>query len=137
MKQNKITLNGNTWDVILHIKRYGNNRIAIECLDVVDGSPVAMATINLPHENLKDNEVFIKDYSENQGMLDSLVNAGIISKPIEFVKSGYVHVPKCKLLWDITEDDYPEPEEEDYDQERHGPFPDLSDNDLYMGTNGL
>ena len=112
MKQIKITLNGNTWDVILHIKRYGNNRIAIECLDVVDGSPVAVATINLPDQPLKDNEIFIKDYSENSGMLDSLMAAGIVSAPIEMVKSGFVEIPKCKLLWDILNEEYPEPEDE-------------------------
>lgn len=86
------------WECELKFKAYSNGRTAIELVDHIDGSPIAVATVNLPDEPLDESEVFIKDYSENEGMLVALINANIISYPISFVESGFVTIPKCKLL---------------------------------------
>ena len=79
-------------------KHYSNKRIALELIDCIDGDSVAVATINLPDVDMKPDEVAIKDYSENEGMLDILIAADIISQPIMFVRSGFINVPICKLL---------------------------------------
>ena len=42
--------------------------------------------------------VYIKDYSENQGMLVALQEAGVVSDVIEHVESGYVRVPLVYIL---------------------------------------
>lgn len=55
-----------------------SDRLALTLIDTMDGSPVGVATINVPETNLKPNEVVIKDYSENEGLLDVLVSAGIV-----------------------------------------------------------
>jgi len=47
---------------------------------------------------LGDDEIFIKNYSENKGILDDLIRLGIVSNPIGHVTSGFVEIPKCKLL---------------------------------------
>lgn len=86
------------WNCKLIWKVYGNDRIALKLVDVVDGSPVATATVNIPEEKLLSGETLIKDYSENEGMLDALVEAGIVEDTGRKVKSGYVDIPVCRLL---------------------------------------
>ena len=60
--------------------------------------PVLIATVNIPTEELKDDEVIIKNYSENEGVLDVLVRAGVVSEPIRTIETGHVTVPVVKLL---------------------------------------
>jgi len=83
---------------ILVFQQYNNQRIAIELREIGTMEPIAMATVNMPDANLKQDEVCIKDYSENEGMVDTLVKAGVISEPIRIIQTGYVNIPVCKLL---------------------------------------
>lgn len=77
---------------------YGNGRIAIQLIDAEDGEPIATATINIPDEDIKDDEVIIKDYSENEGMLNALLEADIIEPAHRVTSSGYVfNIPICKF----------------------------------------
>ena len=62
-----------------------------------DGEPYMVATTYLPGVQLKDDEIAIKDWSENRGILDVLIKAGVVSKPIRVEKSGFVDVPIVKL----------------------------------------
>lgn len=62
------------------------------------GERLNVASICLADETLKDDEIAIKNYSENDGVLDFLVQEKIISTPIRTVKSGYVEIPICKIL---------------------------------------
>jgi hypothetical protein len=81
--------------------RYQNNgRIALKIIDESEGyrETVAIATVNLPDEPLEPDEVFIKDWSENEGVLKDLIAMGIISKPIGSVRTEFCVAHKCKLL---------------------------------------
>lgn len=87
------------WDCILVFKKYDNNgRTAIELINTRDGSPVAIATVNIPSAPLERDEVIIKNYSENEGMLDALVSNGIVEPTGKKVQSGFVECDVCKLL---------------------------------------
>lgn len=87
------------WNCVLNVSAYrDNNRVALQLIDEEDGDMVAMATVNLPNENLSLNEVCIKDYSENDGMVQALVKAGVINYPKRWASSGFVNVPICELL---------------------------------------
>jgi len=78
--------------------QYSNGRIAIQLAVAETGEPMAIATINLPDERLLSDEVIIKDYSENTGMVDSLLAAGVINHPHRYVSSGWVEkIPVCDL----------------------------------------
>jgi len=66
------------FNCIVQIGAYGNGRMAISLVSKEDHEPVATATVNLPAEPIMGGHVFIKDYSENKGMLDALVSAGIV-----------------------------------------------------------
>lgn len=85
------------WLCTIEERRYGNGRLALELVDS-KGEPVAVATVNVPGSPLADDEVFIKDYSENEGMLDSLVAAGIVERTGKSVQSGFISIPVAKLL---------------------------------------
>jgi hypothetical protein len=76
----------------------GNNRIALKLVSIEDNEPWFTVTVNLPEEPLDDNCVFIKDFSENEGILDCMVKAGVIELTGRLVETGYVVVPEAKLL---------------------------------------
>ena len=83
----------------LSFGQYRNGATAISLVSVTDGSPVATATVNLEDfDDLKTNEVFIKDYSENTGMLEALIEANVVH-PEAFmtVSVGYVLVSRYQL----------------------------------------
>jgi hypothetical protein len=75
---------------------YLDGNIALRILSD-DGELVATASVNTD-EILPSGYIAIKDYSENEGILDALLDEGIISHPIRWIASGYVKIPVCKIL---------------------------------------
>lgn len=74
-----------------------NDRIAI-LLKTPQGEPVATATINQPDFDLEPDQVLIKNYAENESVLDTLVNAGIIEDTGLTVPVGHAVANVCRLL---------------------------------------
>lgn len=103
------------WICVPQFGRYPNNRIAIRLYNAnamkEDGLtyaprtvPIAVATVNVvDYKQLKPNQVIIKNYSENEGMLDALIDAKIISSPVGMVNTGFVQCAVCDLLIDVEE----------------------------------
>ena len=79
-------------------KYRNNNRVAISLIDAEDGIPFSIATVNLPDEPLDENEVAIKNYAENDGILWALQDAGIVGEIKRYSQSGYVTIPIVDLL---------------------------------------
>ncbi len=76
---------------------YENGRVAIQLLDCETGEPLTVATVNLPDIPLsKDHHTFIKDWSENEGMLACLVREGIVEDTGIRQATGYVEAALCK-----------------------------------------
>jgi hypothetical protein len=48
-------------------------------------------------EQLEENEVCIKDYAENQGVLADLINQEVILPPHRTVNSGFIILHVCNL----------------------------------------
>jgi len=87
------------WNCILEFGQYKeNDRIAISLVEEETGEDVATVTINLDKVSLSDNEVIIKDYSENEGVYEALVKAEIISRAKRYIHSGFISAPVCDLL---------------------------------------
>lgn len=78
---------------------YPNGRLALELIDTEDGMPVATATVNLPDVDIKDDEVFIKSYSENEGMMDMLQKEKIIGETLATANVGFTVATLHKLLY--------------------------------------
>jgi hypothetical protein len=89
---------GEQFNISLVFGQYRNGQRAIEMIDEADGAPYAVATVALVEEQLSADEVAIKNWSENEGVLESLIENEIVSAPIRYVSSGFVQVPICKLL---------------------------------------
>ena len=95
-KGHKVTFS--SWDCYLVKEKYTNGRTALILNEEDTHEEVLIATVNIPGVNLASDEVIIKDYSENEGVLKVLVDAGIVSAPIDHVENGFVTCPICKLL---------------------------------------
>ena len=93
------------WNCIIKIRYYQNKRIALQLIDEIDGSPVAVATVNLPEIKLKKNQTIIKDYSENEGMLNSFQNVGLVKKIIGSTQTGFVVCPIIELNMEKLQED--------------------------------
>lgn len=89
-------------EVSLLFREYANGRTAIQLMSFDEeyqaDVPFATATVNLPDEYITVGEVFIKNYSENEGMLMFLVKNNIVAPYHRVVKSGHVQIPVCNLL---------------------------------------
>lgn len=92
------TIKFKKWDCLIMHGKYYNGRTALELIDAEDNEPVAVATVNIPEEILEEDEVIIKDYSENEGMLDCLVENKIVTPPHRYVNTGYVTCPVSYLI---------------------------------------
>lgn len=93
MKTFKINSYGNEHEVVVRLSKYTNDRIAIQLDDAEDGMPYTTATVNMPNVLLEDNEVLIKDYSENEGMLEFLIKNNIVTPTMQGVHAGHVWLP--------------------------------------------
>jgi hypothetical protein len=89
---------GETYDVTLKFGKYSNGRTAIELIDCEDGFPLMTATVNLPDAEIQDDEVIIKNYSENEGVLEFLIKNEIVSPPTRTIPTGWVTCQVVKLL---------------------------------------
>ena len=83
------------FDCTVQNRQYGNGRVALSLVD--EDGPVATATVNLPGVKLGPNQVAIKDYAENEGLLEALVAAGVVKPTGEKVRSGFVEIAICEL----------------------------------------
>ena len=97
MASRRVTFRG--WACRVERADYGGTgRIALPLYAVEDGSPVAVATLHMPALSLAADEVVVKDYSENEGLLSLLVAAGVVSPPLREVQRGYVTLYVCQCL---------------------------------------
>lgn len=78
--------------------RYANNkRLAIALYDEEDYQPVATCTTNVSDEPLEYNEVIIKNWSENEGILNLLIDNNIIYPSHRTIQLGYVEAYVCYI----------------------------------------
>ena len=71
------------------------NRVQLN--DAMYGTPHAIATASIPELEMVEGYVAVKDYSENEGMLQFLIENNIVEPPVTYVESGFVKLPICKI----------------------------------------
>lgn len=90
------------YDCDLKVEVYSENLQC--CLKLVNyEGPVAVATVNL-HAPIALNEVFIKNWSENKGILEALIEAGVIEDTGEVFPTGHTFAHVCKLVGEVKEE---------------------------------
>jgi len=83
--------------------RFGvDDTICIMIMREGEPGPEARASVNLgntiiPLEILQSDHTFIKDYSENEGVLMALLDAGVVSDTGHAIPSGFELCPLCKI----------------------------------------
>jgi hypothetical protein len=93
--KHKVEWNGKT--LFVEFLTYESGRAAITLVDL-NGEIAIIASSNLPHIPLGPKEAFIKDYSENEGILSALVKAGIVERTGRKADSGFVSLPVVRIL---------------------------------------
>ena len=93
------------WNCIIEWSIYSqNNNIAIKLLDENTKELVAVATTNTSEETGR-GKIQVKDWSENRGMWEALVDSGVIeSEPVEKITSYFVQVKVGKLTKQAEEE---------------------------------
>jgi hypothetical protein len=94
-------MNFKGFNCYLKIGKYHNKNIKLDLIDIVDNQKITTCTFNFLTIKLKSNEILIKDYSENKGMLQFLIDNKIISDPIKYVHDKF---PICKFIYDENKD---------------------------------
>lgn len=93
-------------DCKVQVERYASNgHTALSLYDAKTGEYVATASVNMPEVPLAPNQVFIKDFSENSGMLTALEGAEIVRVSGVYVPTGIGSLPICELLIPPPEQD--------------------------------
>jgi hypothetical protein len=73
---------------------------AIYLTDIRDDEPLATATVNVPEANpqLGIGAVLIKDYSENEGIMDALEEAGVAANTGKTIPIGFTEAKIARML---------------------------------------
>ena len=90
--------------VVIVIDKYTNNGRPAISLFATDGEPIARVTVNIPDAPLGKREILIKDYSENEGILNWMVASGLVEDTGKVIPAGHavVNIVRMtpKLIWE-------------------------------------
>jgi len=92
------------WSCMVQVGKYPKGgHTFLHLLDSEDGSPICTASVNVPEVNLDKGQIIIKDYSENEGVYQSLVDAGVISEtwmpwPLGWVEGKITDIVHSDIL---------------------------------------
>jgi len=95
-------------DLGVMLFRYqGNDRLAIELWELDESGrpsePFYRATVNVPEAYVPEGHVLLKGWSENLGLPQAMVEAGIVELTGVKVPTGMVEAEEAKLLREIDE----------------------------------
>lgn len=97
----KVETSYGTFDLTIFIGKYSiGGALAIQLMDTM-GDPYITLTVNLPTFNnmLADDEVFIKNWTENEEIAKSLLAQGLFLDTCKSVATGYALAPVWKILY--------------------------------------
>lgn len=87
------------------IGKYHNGRTCLSYVsydeDMGMSQQECVASINLPNVDVDMNAndiIGVKTYSENEGLLEMMIAAKHVSKPLVWIEQGFVKIPICRLL---------------------------------------
>ena len=77
-------------------RRYGNGNPALSVVD--DEGVICICSVNPPDTRLRDGLIAVKDWSENEGMVELLKKHDVIAgDPVMLVPSGFVSIGVYEL----------------------------------------
>lgn len=75
---------------------YPNGNLRIQIYESETYEPICTATTTLKAK-LEPGLAHIKNYFENTGILEALIEAGIVTEVVGYTPSGMVSIPLCKI----------------------------------------
>ena len=88
----------------LEFSTYTNGRIALLLCEPGFRGSELKATVNIPEEDVPEGHVLLKGWSENEGLVQALVKAGIVELTGRQVPTGFCVAEEAKLL--VSEQQY-------------------------------
>ncbi len=88
------TLEFDDQTLVLSFGKYRNNSIAI-FLETIEMEPYMCATVFVPEFEYGPHDVTIKNYSENTGVLEALINQGYLKQSWCRIPVGHTSVHAC------------------------------------------
>jgi hypothetical protein len=85
------------YNLAISKRKHPNGQARIDLIDSADGFPYATATVSIKDAFFEEDEVFVKNYSENAGVLDFLIENNIVHPPHREIPSGFVNILVCRL----------------------------------------
>ncbi len=79
------------------IKKNKDNNLSL-FLCSKKGEPLAKLSIDGKDSNLQPDEIILKDYSENSGIIDQLIDSSMLKPTDRFILVGNRLCPVCKVL---------------------------------------
>lgn len=84
------------YNLVLAKARYRRDRIALMVV-TVDGGPYAFLTVNVLSEPLAQDEMCIKTWDGQKGIVDRVFESGIFEDTGRQVKCGYISAPVWRI----------------------------------------
>lgn len=78
--------------VVVRSKYMNNDNLALMLIDEKDGSPITTITVNT-EDKLPEGFGYVKNYSENEGIMEVLQEEGLIKEVLGHKQMGWVTVP--------------------------------------------
>jgi len=104
LKTTCLRWNASGENCFLEVHTYPNGRLGLQIIGWYEEEgekyeePIATATVNLVDESCPNNEIWVKDYSENEGMVEQLVEWGVIELPsTASSRSGFVQILRFRM----------------------------------------
>jgi hypothetical protein len=80
-------------------EEYQHGGLAVQLMDELDGELYATDSIHVRGVRLAQDEFIFKTYSENDGLLESMLDAGIVEETGRSVELGFTGPqPICRLV---------------------------------------
>jgi len=81
---------------IFNVGMYYDKSPALKIFNM-NGEPQLTVTVCIDHAKPAAGNVFVKDYSENEGVMDALIAANILKEAIGTHISGFVTIYECPM----------------------------------------
>lgn len=69
-----------------------------------DGEPIAVVSVNTAYKIHQPDLLYVKNWSENKGILEAMIEHGYLSKPIHGIESGFVTMWLCRVVAEKSDD---------------------------------
>jgi hypothetical protein len=94
----KVNLFGKKYETVFDTQHYPNGRIALQLIDPAEDELFCTLTCNLPDVYLEEDEVLIKNWSENEDVAKAAFASGLFEDTGLSVRTGFVEAPIWRIL---------------------------------------